>query len=47
MEVARGKKFLLARGDPPFPSSRLAPWAMPIATRNGELTISCLMGSFS
>ena len=31
MEVARGKKFSLARGDPPFSSSRLAPWAVPIA----------------
>src|ERR1700680_2684638 len=31
MEVARGKKFSSARGDPPFPSSRLTPWAVPIA----------------
>ena len=41
MEVARGKKFSLARGDPPFPSSRLAPWAMPIAAaviRDGAMS---------
>jgi hypothetical protein len=30
MEVARGQKFLLTRGDPAFPSARLALGAMAI-----------------
>ena len=41
MEVARGKKFSLARGDPLFPRSRLAPWAVPIAAaviRDGAMS---------
>src|ERR1700694_101571 len=31
MEVARGKKFSSARGDPQCPRSRRTPWAVPIA----------------
>src|SRR2546427_9419405 len=41
MEVARGQKFCSARGDPPFPSSRLTLWAVPIAAtviRDGAMS---------
>src|SRR5260370_3228500 len=41
MEVAGGQKFCSARGDPPFPSSRLTLWAVPIAAtviRDGAMS---------
>ena len=46
VQVARGEQFSLTRSDPAFPSSRLALRAVPISTANGELPISCIMGSF-
>src|SRR5580692_8727258 len=36
----------LAFGQPLLGRCTLAFWAVPIATSNGELTISCLMGKF-
>jgi hypothetical protein len=46
MEIARGEKLLLTRSDPAIPSGGLTLRAVAIATANGELSISCLMGSF-
>jgi hypothetical protein len=46
VQVAGRQKFTSTRGDPAFPSSDLTLWAVAIATANGELSISCLMGSF-
>src|SRR6516162_8783518 len=45
VQVVRGQQFSLTRSDPAFPSSRLALRAVPISTANGELPISCIMGS--
>ena len=46
MEIARGEQFSLTRSDPAFPCGRLTLRAVPISARNGELPISCIMGSF-
>jgi hypothetical protein len=45
MDVGRGEQFAPSSLDPAFASARLTLWAMAIATANGELSISCLMGS--
>jgi hypothetical protein len=47
VEIAGRKKFLFALGDPTFPCLCLALGAVPVAACNGELTITCLMGSNS
>jgi hypothetical protein len=46
MDIGDRQEFILASCDPFITGSALALGAMPIATANGELTISCLMGSF-
>ena len=46
MDIARGEKFLTTRLEPTVASVGLTLWAVPITARNGELTITCLMGSF-
>jgi hypothetical protein len=46
MDVARREKLLLTRGDPAIACRRLTLGAVAIAAGNGELPISCLMGSF-
>ena len=47
VDVRRGQKFTAARRDPAFPRTGLTLRAVPIAATNGELPITCLMGSFS
>ena len=42
-----GQEFRLARGEPFLSDFALALWTMPIPASNGELPISCLMGSAS
>jgi hypothetical protein len=46
MDVTRREKLLAARCEPAVASSCLTLRAVPISAGNGELTISCLMGSF-
>jgi hypothetical protein len=46
MDVARGEKFLTTRFEPTGASVGLTLRAVPVAAANGELPISCLMGSF-
>jgi hypothetical protein len=46
MEVFGIEELSLTILDPLGSGQGLALWAMAIATANGELTISCLMGSF-
>jgi hypothetical protein len=46
VQVARGEQFSSTCSNPPFASSHLTLWAMAITAANGELSISCLMGSF-
>jgi len=43
--VADRQQFLLADAQPLLPGMGLALWAVAIATGNGELSITCLMGS--
>jgi hypothetical protein len=45
MEVRHGQQFGGTRGQPPGTRVALAPGAVPVAARNGELSITCLMGS--
>ena len=45
MEVRHAEHFLFAGGEPALARLRLALWAMPIAACNGDLSITCLMGS--
>ena len=45
VEITYAEQFLFAGGEPALARLRLALWAMPISARNGELTITCLMGS--
>src|SRR5271166_1768946 len=45
MHVARRQKFPAARGEPLVPRVGLALGAVSVSARNGELTITCLMGS--
>ena len=47
MEVRGLKKFPLSGRDPTLPCLGLTLGAMPIAASNGDLSISCLMGSIS
>jgi hypothetical protein len=46
VDIAGGEQFALPRLEPAQAGVALAPWAMPVAARNGELTITCIMGSF-
>jgi len=45
MEVRNGQELRAARLDPPGTGLRLTRRAVAIPTRNGELTITCLMES--
>ena len=45
VEVLSVQKLGLAILQPLSPGERLAFWAVPIRTRNGELSITCVMGS--
>ena len=45
VEVFGVQKLGLAILEPLSPGERLAFWAMPIRTCNGELSITCVMGS--
>jgi hypothetical protein len=45
MDVASGQQFPFARPEPAPARVALASWAMPVSARNGELSITCLMGS--
>jgi hypothetical protein len=45
MEVRYGQKLRLTLFQPSGARCSLALGTMPIAARNGELTITCLMGS--
>jgi hypothetical protein len=47
VKVRSGQQFLFPSGDPALARLGLTLGAVPIATRNGELSITCLMGSFS
>src|SRR5262245_25293767 len=44
MKILDRQQFCLALGEPAAGGSALTLWTVPIATTNGELTISCLMG---
>jgi hypothetical protein len=46
MEVASGQEFSLAGCQPTLARLGLALGTVAISARNGELSISCLMGSF-
>jgi len=46
MEIAGVEEFAFACHQPPLAGLRLTLGAVPISTRNGELTITCIMGSF-
>jgi hypothetical protein len=46
VDVARREKFLATRCEPAIASSCLTLRAVPISARNGELSITCIMGSF-
>ena len=46
VRVAGREKFSATRSDPAFPCSDLTLRAVAISAANGELSISCLMGSF-
>jgi hypothetical protein len=45
VKVSNRKQFALPRGNPPPASLRLALWTMTIPAGNGELSITCVMGS--
>ena len=47
MGIARGQQFGAARVKPAVARGTLTPRAMPVPAGNGELTITCLMGSNS
>jgi hypothetical protein len=44
--VGRGQQFTAPRRDPAFARTGLTLRTVPVAATNGELSISCLMGSF-
>src|SRR5262245_14999492 len=44
MKILDRQQFGLALGEPPARGGALALWAVAVATTNGELTITCLMG---
>jgi hypothetical protein len=46
VHVSCGQQFPLPRSEPAQAGVALALGAMPVAARNGELSITCLMGSF-
>jgi hypothetical protein len=46
VQVAGREKFSSTRSNPAFPGSDLTLGAVAISAANGELSISCLMGSF-
>ena len=45
VDIAGGQKVPLARRQPAVARVRLALGTVPVAARNGELPITCLMGS--
>jgi hypothetical protein len=45
MRIGDRKKFFLPPIDPTTAGVGLAFWAMPVSAANGELTITCIMGS--
>jgi hypothetical protein len=45
MNIWDREKFSLARGEPLVPGVGLTLRAMAVTARNGELSITCLMGS--
>ena len=47
MDVRHGQKVPAARIEPAVAGVGLALRTMPVSTRNGELSITCLMGSLS
>src|SRR5262249_45270640 len=47
MEVTGGQEFPLSGGDPSLACLRLTLGTMPVPARNGEISITCLMGSIS
>jgi len=47
VDIAGGEQFAFPRLKPAQAGIALAPWAMPVTTRNGEISITCLMVSFS
>jgi hypothetical protein len=46
VHIAGGQEFLLARLQPAVAGLGLTLGTVPISTRNGDLSITCLMGSF-
>jgi hypothetical protein len=46
MDVGRWEKLLATRCEPAIASACLTLRTVPISTRNGELSITCIMGSF-
>jgi hypothetical protein len=46
VDVASGQEFPFPRREPAQAGVALAPRTMPVATRNGVLSITCVMGSF-
>ena len=47
MDVRHGQKVPATRVEPAVAGVGLALRTMPVSTRNGELSITCLMGSLS
>ena len=47
MDVRYGQKIPAAGIEPAVTGVGLALWTMPVSARNGELSITCLMGSLS
>jgi hypothetical protein len=45
VDVAGGQQFFTPRFEPAIPCISLAFWAMPVSAGNGEIPITCLMGS--
>jgi hypothetical protein len=46
VEVRHREKFAGSLGQPLVAGRELAFWAMPVAAGNGDLSITCIMGSF-
>src|SRR5712664_2976774 len=46
MKIVHRQQFLLALREPLLASARLTLRAMPVPARNGDLSITCIMGSF-
>ena len=47
VEVGNAEEFFLSCGEPALASLCLALRTVPVPTRNGEISITCLMGSNS